>query len=1406
MSSSGTASPEGSGPRPARRLEPLSTRSKSPLKNGDSEISNPSLNNSLKDSLASSSPTPPEAGLPGFVASAGPPLAGIHNDAGPALLDHFPKASSPSAAGSDERSSAGGERSSVEEADIDQLIEENQSTVDQDDAFLDGAGDRPFKSIRTRFADEYRDKDSVSQSSVSEFSKLGSRQPSRGSQAPSVWKLEPDDVKDGKEVERKVFFGMGDASREKNQDRVKAFRCTKSNRIKTSAYTLLSFVPQNLFEQFQKSANKYFLLLVILMIVPVIPESLPWYTMGAPLILVLIMAALKDGLLDMKRHKADSLLNNRIAYRRSDVGDSWEEIKWHEVRIGDIIKVKKNMPVPADMVLILSSESKNGKCNIETADLDGETNLKQRWVLPQLMKLLPDMKTLDTFMSTHQGYVRCDAPNTNLERFNGAFYIGDETDLAQSFRSTLSVPGSALENENTILRGSIVRHTEFAVGIVVYVGNDTKMMMNTGNIRFKRTRMDMEMDTIVWAVGGLLLLCGACGSIMCWCYMRYGNTLTFREAYNWQYREGDSRRIDSDPLLAGLHFFSYIIVMNTMIPISLYICVDLIRIAQSQMIDFDLKMIDPATGTPAVARTQSLNEELGQIEHLFSDKTGTLTQNVMAFRRCSIAGTIYGASMAENPVWKFSSTSRPGTGTGTRNKSNHGSRPGTAETDMSETSAGSRPSTAESARSDRSGSAAPQIVKLSNKLVDALPKPEVSAFFTLMAVCHTATAENEDGFMEYQSESPDEKALLDAAKAAGHIFVEGTSTHQIVEVNGEEMKYEMLDIIKFNSTRKRMTVICRCPDGLIRVFTKGADNIMMDRLPESAVGTKEKLSEHLNAFAREGLRTLVMAQKVLSQEDFDNWHSKYAEASAAVFEREEKMATVAELMEKDLDLIGCSAIEDKLQDGVPETIQNIIDAGIKIWVLTGDKLETAVNIGAACQLLTKDMEPYFIIDGETIEDVQGQLDAVTQGMADRASKAADTGEDPPPFGMVVTGSSLALILPPTKKELEVVSITGKLEWDEIRVKAQIKMESTFLRNARKCTSVLCCRVSPLQKSKVVALVKKREKSVTMAIGDGANDVSMIREAHIGIGISGLEGRQAVLSSDYSFGQFRFLRRLLFVHGRWSYYRIARFIRYFFYKSFAFTVCAQFFFAFYNGASAQTTVDAYTVSMYNVLFTSFPILVVGFMEQDVNERVSLHFPALYAAGPKQLYFSSKITFAKDITRALLHASIAFFFVVSAMAGGGGVDKNGLDQSDLTMLSVTLTFTLITLINAQLAIEVKYWTWFHFATITFGPLAWVFVVGILSEWNDWANWEFVYFFHGAMVHGMSTPQYWLIFVLVIYTGLFPNLMGQLVREHFYPNPLDRVRRMPGMGEGMVDTLLKEYGHHRPIINKASYDDAL
>jgi magnesium-transporting ATPase (P-type) len=1029
-------------------------------------------------------------------------------------------------------------------------------------------------------------------------------------------------------------------------------------------------------------------------------------------------------------------------------------------------------------VLLLSSEE-SGKCNIETSDLDGETNLKQRWVLPRLHKQIEDTDGLDRFLNKHQGYVRCDAPNSNLEKFNGAVYIGDDDNeqntpnLAQSFHSTLSVPGTSIENDNTVLRGCILRNAKFVVGLVVYVGNDTKMMMNTGKIRFKRTRVDMELDRLVLAVGGIVVLISLTGSVMCYCYIDYGQGRQFEQAYNWLYTEGETtwsnKRFENMAVESFLHFFSYLVVMNTMIPISLYVCVEMIRLGQSLMIDADIKMVDPVTGTYAMARTQSLNEELGQIDHVFSDKTGTLTQNVMTFRRCSIGGIIYGASMDE--IEEFHT---PGS-------TPMSSRPNTAGSiGSSNSSKGSRPTTS-------GGRAIKQVnINLGEELTAALGTQAVSTFFTLISVCHTATVDRDEvtgAFEEYASESPDEKALLDAARAGGAAFVDATNVQMTVEIAGVEQHYAILDLIKFNSTRKRMTIVCRCPDKLIRVFSKGADNVMLERLPKSSVGAREQLSKELETFAHEGLRTLVMAQKVISEEEWAVWHKEYAEASAAVFEREEKMDVVADKMERELDLVGCSAIEDKLQDGVPETIKAILSAGIKIWVLTGDKVETAVNIGSSASLLTAEMEPYFIVDAVSQTEALEQLQSALDSISFRSQKVGDDGEIPK-FALVVTGSSLSIILPPSKKELETIDIMGERAWTEEMIKAQKKLETNFLRVARRCASVVCCRVSPLQKAKVVELVKTREKTVTLAIGDGANDVSMIRAAHIGVGISGLEGRQAVLSSDFSFAQFRFLKRLLFLHGRWSYYRMSRFVRYFFYKSFAFTICAQFFFAFYNLSSAQTIVDAFTVSMYNVLFTAIPIIVVGLVEQDVDEATSLKYPILYGAGPRQLYFSSRITFLKDMTRGLLHALCGFFFVIYALEKGGQIDEEGQDQGDLNTLSITLTFALITLINAQLALDSTYFTWLHVCWLLYGPMSWLTIIGALSAWDDSFGYEFVYIGHGAVGRQIGEPKFWLIFCLVIYGGLMPNLYGKLYREYFHPNPVDMVRR--GKGQELKDMI--------------------
>ena len=371
---------------------------------------------------------------------------------------------------------------------------------------------------------------------------------------------------------------------------------------------------------------------------------------------------------------------------------------------------------------------------------------------------------------------------------------------------------------------------------------------------------------------------------------------------------------------------------------------------------------------------------------------------------------------------------------------------------------------------------------------------------------------------------------------------------------------------------KYAKVILRTEEGQIRVYSKGADNIMRDRLSkESRDKDWPQCEQHLHVFAKDGLRTLVLAQKDISDAEYETWSKQYYEAELATEDRDEKMDVVADLIERDFQFIGVTAIDDKLQLGVPDAIFNLKRAGIKVWVLTGDKQETAINIGTSCRLLGPEMDPLLIVNGDHVDIVNKQLSQHLSNL----KVWSQGGSTPRPYGLVIDGPSLVHALMPEKVEIEratEVMSNGVVmkKWSAERLAAQADVENTFVELACQCSAVVCCRVSPLQKAQIVNLIKKHRTAITLAIGDGANDVSMIKAAHVGIGISGHEGRQAVLASDYSIAQFRFLQRLLLVHGRWSYLRMGLFLRYFFYKNFAFTV-AHFWFAIYNAWSAQVSV-------------------------------------------------------------------------------------------------------------------------------------------------------------------------------------------------------------------------------------------
>ena len=379
-----------------------------------------------------------------------------------------------------------------------------------------------------------------------------------------------------------------------------------------------------------------------------------------------------------------------------------------------------------------------------------------------------------------------------------------------------------------------------------------------------------------------------------------------------------------------------------------------------------------------------------------------------------------------------------------------------------------------------------------------------------------------DGSLEYQAQSPDENALVSAARNFGFVFTERSSRTITIQALGTQETHELLCILDFNNVRKRMSVIVK-HEGRIRLYSKGADNVIFERLAANQEEKKARTQEHLDKFATEGLRTLVLGVRELSQEQFDDWKADHHQAAIAIENREEKLDAVYNTIERDLTLIGATAIEDKLQDGVPQTIANLQLAGIKVWVLTGDKQETAINIGYSCNLLNDDMwdEPY-IVDGHTSEEVMKQLIAhrrsidrhlgsggggekVRDDLSMRTLSVASTGADSLAevsggFALVINGHSLVHALTPD-------------------------MELAFLGVAEHCTAVICCRVTPLQKALVVELIKKYKEAVCLAIGDGANDVSMIKAADIGVGISGQEGMQAVLASDYSIAQFRLVRLL-----------------------------------------------------------------------------------------------------------------------------------------------------------------------------------------------------------------------------------------------------------------------------------------
>ncbi|OQE18015.1 hypothetical protein PENSTE_c019G07314 [Penicillium steckii] len=1241
------------------------------------------------------------------------------------------------------------------------------------------------------------------------------------------------------------------------------------NKIRTAKYTALTFVPKNIFLQFHNIANIYFLFVIILNFFPIFGANNPGLN-AVPLIVIIVVTAIKDAIEDWGRTVSDNHVNNSPVYRliewtnvnstEDNIGP-WRRFKkactrgtisaykwmkaqfkkdqeteeegagqrrdsfmttvtprqsgmysnrdsmaagevaipmtdvqspqheareawpaasenkflspdsanrenlmsptndkksgsvvdmskqttgkgrfkrdtWKNIQVGDFVRLYNEDPIPADIV-ILSTSDPDGACYVETMGLDGETNLKVRHAL-HCGRQVRHARDCEKSEFT----IESEAPHPNLYAYNGAIrWDQRDPNYPESPRKEMVEP---ITINNMLLRGCSLRSTEWVLGVVVFTGGESKIMLNSGATPAKRARLAKDLNwNVIYNFIILFIMCLVAGIVNGIAWGSSDKSLNFFDYGSYG---------GTPPVTGIVTFWTAVILFQNLVPISLYISLEIVRTIQAVFIHSDLYMYYERLGLYCVPKSWNISDDVGQVEYIFSDKTGTLTQNVMEFKKATINGISYGEAYTEAQV-------------GMRRREGVNADEEAAQV-RAQIAADSvtmldglrRIHDNPYLKDENLTFIAPNFVTdIAGQSGDE-QKKAAEHFMLALAVCHTVITEHTPGDppqIEFKAQSPDEAALVSTARDCGFTVLGRAGDDLLLNIMGEERTYTVLNTLEFNSSRKRMSAIIRMPDGTIRLFCKGADSIIYSRL---ARGKQQELrrttAEHLEEYAKEGLRTLCIADRLLSEEEYEAWNREHDVAAAAIEMREEKLETVSSKIEQELMLLGGTAIEDRLQDGVPDTIQLLADAGIKLWVLTGDKVETAINIGFSCNLLNNNMELIVL--------------NVAEGQHDQAS--AELDKHLQTFGL--TGSDEELIAaredhtPPEATHAVIV------DGETLKLMLADELKQKFLLLCKQCKAVLCCRVSPSQKAAVVNMVRHGLNIMALSIGDGANDVAMIQEADVGVGIAGEEGRQAVMSSDYAIGQFRFLQRLLLVHGRWSYRRLGECTANFFYKNLVWTF-ALFWYCVYNDFDGSYLFDYTYIVLVNLAFTSLPVIFMGIFDQDVDDKVSLAVPQLYMRGIERKEWS-QLKFWMYMADGLYQSIICFFLPYELYSVANFATENGRDIADRTRMGVLVASCAVIASNVYIMMNTYRWDWFTCLINAISSLLIFFWTGIYSCFTASGQ------FYNSAAEVYGALSFWIVLLVTCMISLLPRFTWNAVQKVFFPLDVDIIREQVTLGK--------------------------
>ena len=1219
----------------------------------------------------------------------------------------------------------------------------------------------------------------------------------------------------------------------------------KSNKITTTKYNIITFLPKSLLFQLIRPANIYFLLITIIQCIPIISPLEPISSI-IPLIIVLSVSIIRELIEDLQRKKLDKKQNSEFVevFRNG----KWVYCISGDLKIGEIVSVRKNHCFPADLILV-DSCLKNGICYIETASLDGEKSLKIK-ESPILTKgnfnldflnekknngvnfennvnYLDDNLKMDNskiifrkksnndisfdenknsfefinnmnfninnsknsnninFNSNHynnnkinnknskknnenkeelkidpavknrlnyfflEGYCKCDLPNHSLYSLNGKI----------DFRLNGIVKEFGLDSKYLLLKGAKLKNTEWIIGIVTYGGNNCKIIKNAKKGKIKYSTVEKLMNKLIYFILFLQILLSIISALLHRKYFKNNQNLIIqsKKISNLKFNKKHLKYIDYMQFKLSLDtffsFFTYFLLLNTLIPISLIITLEIVKLIQGLLIKVDIKGYSFLRKKFIKPNSVSLNEELGMVNYIFTDKTGTLTSNKMLLKFVVIGETCY--EFIRDNDYKINKELRK--------------KEDIIPFDNYEMI---KIKNNKNINLSYKNYIAKSIEN--NNLNIKFDKNEklIEEFWKVLSLCHDCIIENG----EYIGTSPDNLELVKSASLQGFKFDYSENNNELIliigNLNGEKKKkiYQKLKKIEFSSDRKRESIIIK--DGnLYKLYCKGADSIIEERLLKNSIPNEilQKNKYYVNFFSSKGFRTLYIAMRILTEKEYENFILQIEEAELDFEKKEEKLKEIYNLIESNLTLLGTTIVEDKLQDKVPKTIKDLRNAGIKIWMLTGDKLNTAYNIALSCNLINKKMK-IFIIEGIEIKKNENLVDI---NQEEREKIILDFYKKYQKF----KGEYYSM-----SKNFEFSIMLDEKVINTINENKEL--EKIFIKIAKNAISVICCRISPLQKSQIVKMIKNNEKNkITLSIGDGGNDVSMILESHIGIGIYGEEGLRAIQNSDYGIGEFKILRRLLLFHGQVNLMRNSDMIIYFFYKNFVFTII-HFFYGFYNNFSGQTIIDDWFIIFFNLIFTSIPLGVRGVLDLDLKDDDGILIYKLesfiYFDNVKNLKFNFW-NFSLELIKGILQSGFNFFICINIV--NSAIDKNGY-LGCLWFISVNLFSNIILIVTIDLIVFTKYHTFLNFSLIFFCTFFLYFLFIIIVQ-------NFTFFnSYGIMNLAFNSIKMWLCLFLVSGTCFIWELGILTYKTCFVVNVSNLLKEVKNLNDKKIPLNIQNY----------------